>query len=269
MNVTWSGRTVTYVILAIFLCLIVVGAFRGAHSIGSGLAFNEYLQSNGYTIDDWISMSESNKAYVRRNTSAEGLPYATFIAIGTLFMGLAVIASVAYTLREQFFTRLKASVVALVLSGLAGMSSALANMQLGSSSDSSWYGGVGIGIVVFVAFYILTGVLALGRKAVFSVFQLGEQQDIAVAPDPEFARTDENADSDRPNWWRRQSATFRQWAFGSFLWIVFVFFIVVLFEPFTDRYDIDDDEYIARMFFVMILPLAAASIRYAYNKFVK
>jgi len=96
--------------------------------MGSGHAFNEYLQSKGYTIDDWISISESNKAYVRRETSQQGLSYAAFMAFSMLFIRLAVIVSVAYTLRERFFTRTKTTVVALVLSGLAGMSSAFANM---------------------------------------------------------------------------------------------------------------------------------------------
>lgn len=72
------------------------------------------------------------------------------------------------------------------------------------------------------------------------------------------------------SWWRSQSKSFRIWAFGSMVWIVFVLLFVLIFDPFNnDAWGyMDDDEYL-KMFFVMTIPLLAGGIKYAYDRIVK
>lgn len=270
MNMKWNIRTKTYAILVILLCLFLIGAFRGAHSMGIGHAFNEYLKSSGLTIQDWIDMSLSTRESVRHFLSQESIRYATLMTFSMLFIGLAVIVSVAYTLRERFFTRLRTSVIALALSGLAGMFSWFASMKLGSSSVSFLYGGAGIWIIVFVAFYVLTGLLALGRKVIISALNLPEHAISALASESELAQRTEPIDPDRPNWWRRRSHNFRRWIFGSVTWVVSVYLFVAIFDPFNNgswSY-MDGDDY-NKMFFTMSIPWLAGGIKYLYEKFVK
>jgi hypothetical protein len=269
MSVKWNLRTRTYAILVILLCLFLVGAFRGAHELGTGQAFHDYLKLSGLTAQDWTNASDDTIAAARYYSSTKSIPYAMLMTFSMLFIGLAVIASVAYTLRERFLTRLRTSVIALTLSGLAGMFSGFSNAEFGSSSNYFMNGGIGISIIVFVSFYVLTGLLALGRKAIIFVFNLPEHAIGPLPSETEQAQRMEQIDPNRPNWWRRRSHNFRRWIFGSVIWVVFVFLFVAIFDPFTNGswYYMEDDEY-NKMFFTMSIPWIAGGIKYLYEKFV-
>jgi hypothetical protein len=225
---------------------------------------------SGLTAQDWINASDDTKTAARYYISTKSIPYATLMTFSMLFIGLAVIVSVAYTLRERFFTRLRTSVIALTLSGLAGIFSGFANMEFSSSSNFFMNGGIGISFIVFVSFYVLTGLLALGRKAIMFAFILPEHATSSLASETELAQRNEPTDPDRPNWWRRRTHDFRRWIFGAVTWVVLVFLFVVMFDPFNNgswSY-MDDDDY-SKMYFTMSIPWLAGGIKYLYDKFVK
>ena len=72
------------------------------------------------------------------------------------------------------------------------------------------------------------------------------------------------------SFWQRRSKEFRIWCFSSAAWAALVLLYVLMFDPFnTGGYwgDLYAAEY-RKMFFVMLLPLFGAVLRFIYPKVI-
>lgn len=85
------------------------------------------------------------------------------------------------------------------------------------------------------------------------------------------ARQTPKADLTETSWWRRRSAGFRLWSFGSVLWALGVLFFVIAFDPYNngDWSYMDEDEYFHMLFVMFGPPLFLGASIYAYAKWVK
>ncbi len=168
MNITWNGKIFTYTFLVVLLFLLVMMSAKGSYRLGNGLAFNDWMVATGTSSADWQAMSESAKDSIRNDMSAKAIPYAALMTASNLCMALLILVSTAYTFRERFFSRRNATLVAIGLCAVAGFFSGASAVYRSQNSDA-WLGGIGIAVVLFVVFYILTGILGLIRKATLGI----------------------------------------------------------------------------------------------------
>ncbi len=296
-----------YSILVLLLCVWVFGAVKASYRLGSGLAYNHAFTSYGITSDEWNEMPEARKSGILDAARARGARYAALMGVNSFLIGLLILLSVAFVLGEKGINRWSAVFIATGICFLESVSIANANMIIGQTEESAWYGAIGFSALTFVMFYILVGLLTLGKRALTSI--LGTETTTAdlAADDPTTLMNmdiDEpseavtpptmnggiegsaerptslmNLDLDTPgarvsryrtrahNWWRDQSEFFRRWAFISLVWATFIGLVVLLFEPFS--FNVDDGVYTARTIFVMSIPPLAAGVTILYEKFVR
>ena len=163
MNTKLNGKTVIYALLALLVLIFVIGSFRASHRLGTGLAFDRFMTTTGLSSADWEAMSPDRKESVISDVRTKAIPSAALRSVSSLCLGLLALVSVAYTFRERMFTRLNSTLMGIALSALAGLSSGAATVSL-TNNSGAWYGAVGIAILSFLLFYLLTGILALFRK---------------------------------------------------------------------------------------------------------
>lgn len=74
----------------------------------------------------------------------------------------------------------------------------------------------------------------------------------------------------RPSWWRRQSKSFRAWAFVSLVWAVGSWFLILLFDPFAfeDWRWADGRDYL-KVWLIILAPVIVGLIKVAYDRTVK
>ena len=81
---------------------------------------------------------------------------------------------------------------------------------------------------------------------------------------------------DKPNrqrpepWWWRQSPLVRRWIFASAVWAALMFVYFGFFDPFdTGGWDRANDEEKIRFYLIVLAPVAAGTVYYAYRKWVR
>ena len=295
MNVT--AKTVTYALLALLVLFLAVNTFRPAQRLATGLAFDRYMTTTGLSSENWHAKPEIERNAMIRDLEEDAVPYAAFMSLSSLCMGLILMVAVAYTFRQKYFTRISSAVMGLAFAGLAGFFNGVATVAR-THTDDGWYGAVGIAVFYFLGFYLVVGILALIRKAVTRISgtttTLSEQTantpatlmniDIegpseAIVPSRTDIRAENlaempaslmNLDFDTPgaravrigrkayNGWRDQSEFIRRWVFISLVWAAFIGLIVLLFRPFS--FNGGDAAYAARTIFIMSLPPLVAGV---------
>ena len=168
MNITWNGKNIAYAILVIILFLLLMMSARSSYRLGTGLAFDSWMVTTGTSFAEWEAMTEGAKQSIRSRTSAKAIPPAMLMTSVNLCVALLIMVSVAYSFRERFFSRRNAILVAIGLCAAAGSFSGASAVHLSRNSDA-WLGGIGIAALLFIAFCILTVVLALVRKVVLGI----------------------------------------------------------------------------------------------------
>jgi nitroreductase len=74
----------------------------------------------------------------------------------------------------------------------------------------------------------------------------------------------------QPSWWRRQPPLVRNWIFSAAVWAVFMFVYAFFFDAFDTGgwYYMDDDETM-RFVLIVLAPVGAGAVFYAYRRWVR
>jgi hypothetical protein len=163
MNTT--AKIVTYALVALLVLFLTVNSFRSAQQLATGLAFDRYITAPGASFEDWQAKSQNERNVLIRDFEDDAVPYAAYMSLSSLFMGLLLMVAVAYTFRQKYFNRISSAVIGVALAGLAGFFVSAANVARTHDNDL-WYGAIGIAVIYLVGFYLVVGILALIRKAV-------------------------------------------------------------------------------------------------------